>query len=160
MKKATDFPLKDEPLPMSMLFHWSATRPDAPKAANEFELNHLQIVERLVLFCMDSYDSESRRIFQDFSRSIRFAFLCTAQISKFQRKTVQIFAGMKMKFHFSFLLFQSLTPLCWNIEVLAVQKHVNLVDLVKSFPTNIWSQISASIQPGTDRSKLIEKREE
>ena len=40
--------------------------------------------ERLVLGCIDSYDSESRRIFQDFSRSTRFTFLCTAQTSKFQ----------------------------------------------------------------------------
>ena len=31
-----------------------------------------------------------------------------------------------------------LTKLCWNIEVWAVQKHVNLVNLVKSFPTNIY----------------------
>ena len=30
------------------------------------ELNHLQIFERLVLGCMDSYDSESRRIFSIF----------------------------------------------------------------------------------------------
>ena len=38
--------------------------------------------ERLVLFCMDSYDSESRRIFQHFSRSSkRFALLCTAPSS-------------------------------------------------------------------------------
>ena len=40
--------------------------------------------ERLVLGCMDSYDSEKRRIFQgSFSKSTRFAFFCTAQTSKF-----------------------------------------------------------------------------
>ena len=33
---------------------------------------------------------------------------------------------------------KSLTKIFWNIEVWAVQKHVNLVDLVKSFPTNIY----------------------
>ena len=33
---------------------------------------------RLVLGCMGTYDSESRRIFSHFSRSTRFAFLCTA----------------------------------------------------------------------------------
>ena len=54
---------------------------------------------RLVLFCMDSYDSESRRIFSHFSRSTRFTILCTAQISKFQQKIVQNFGGMN-KFHF------------------------------------------------------------
>ena len=40
----------------------------------------------LVLGCMGTYDSESRRIFSHFSRSTRFAFLCTAQISNFQQK--------------------------------------------------------------------------
>ena len=52
--------------------------------------------------------------------------------------------------------------LFWNIEVWAVQKHVNLVDLVKSFPTNIqylllfsiYLQKSASIQPRTSLSML------
>ena len=33
------------------------------------------------------------------------------------------------------------TKICWNIEVWAVQKHVNLADLVKSFPTSIYLQI-------------------
>ena len=45
-----------------------------------------QYFERLVLVCIDSYDSEKRHILQHFSRSIRFAFLCTAQISNFQQK--------------------------------------------------------------------------
>ena len=36
------------------------------------------------------------------------------------------------------------------VEVLAVQKYVNLVDLVKSF----YLQKSASIQPGTSLSKF------
>ena len=60
--------------------------------------------ERLVLSCMDSYDSGSRRIFSDFSRSTRSSYFVTAQISKFQRETVQIFDRMKMKFHFSLLI--------------------------------------------------------
>ena len=54
---------------------------------------------RLVLFCTDSYDSESRRIFSHFSRSTRITILCTAQISKFQQKIVQNFGGMN-NFHF------------------------------------------------------------
>ena len=33
---------------------------------------------------------------------------------------------------------KSLTKIFWNIEVRAVQKHVNLVDLVKSFQTSIY----------------------
>ena len=41
-----------------------------------------QDFRRLVLGCMDSYDSESRRIFQHFSRSTRCAFFCTAPNSE------------------------------------------------------------------------------
>ena len=43
-----------------------------------------------------------------------------------------------------------------------MQKHVNLVDLVKSFPTNIYSQNLASIQKRTSPVKfahLAEKSE-
>ena len=66
--------------------------------------DHLQIFERLVPVCMDSYDSERRRIFQDFyhfSRSTRFIFLCTAQTSKFQEKTRPKFCRNET-FSFSF----------------------------------------------------------
>ena len=44
-----------------------------------------------------------------------------------------------------------------------MQKHVNLLDLVKSFPTNIFLQNFASIQPRTSPIKfahLAEKSEE
>ena len=51
----------------------------------------------LVLGCMDSYDSNQILILQHFSRSTRFAFLCTAQISKFQEKS-SIVGGMKWNF--------------------------------------------------------------
>ena len=51
-----------------------------------------------VLGCIDSYDSENRRIFQLFSRSTRFPFLCTAQISKFQQNAVQLFAKLKNEY--------------------------------------------------------------
>ena len=61
--------------------------------------------EGLVLGCMDSYDSNQILILQHFSRSTRFSYFCTAQISKFQQKIVKIFGGMK-KFHFiSFAFF-------------------------------------------------------
>ena len=49
---------------------------------------------------------------------------------------------------------KSLTKNFWNIEVWAVQKHVNLVDLVKSFPTNIYLQNLASIQKRTSLVKF------
>ena len=35
-----------------------------------------------------------------------------------------------------------------------MQKHVNLVDLVKSFPTNVYLQILASIQKRTSAVKF------
>ena len=47
-----------------------------------------------------------------------------------------------------------LTIFGWNFEIWAVQKYVNLVDLVKSFPTSIYLQKSASIQPRTSLSKF------
>ena len=49
---------------------------------------------------------------------------------------------------------KKLTKNFWNIEVWAVQKHVNLVDLVKSFPTNILLQNLASIQKRTSPVKF------
>ena len=52
---------------------------------------------RLVLCCIDSYDSESRRIFQHFSRSTRLAYLCTAQTSKFHKKISHNFAKLKIE---------------------------------------------------------------
>ena len=57
---------------------------------------------------------------------------------------------------------KQLTKNFWNIEVWAVQKHVNLVDLVKSFPTNIFLRNLASIQERTSPLKfahLAEKSE-
>ena len=48
-------------------------------------------LERLVLRCIDSYDSESRLILKHFSRTTRSTILCTAQISKIQGKVVRFF---------------------------------------------------------------------
>ena len=61
-----------------------------------------QNFERLVLVCIDSYDSEKRRILQHFSRSTRFAFLCTAQISNFQQKLREFFLHFFENFHENF----------------------------------------------------------
>ena len=44
------------------------------------ELNNSPKSQTLVLFCMDSYDSESRLILQHFSRSTKSAFLCTVGV--------------------------------------------------------------------------------
>ena len=61
-----------------------------------------------------------------------------------------------------FIREKMLTIFGWNFEIWAVQKHVYLVDLVKSFPTNIFLQNLASIQPRTSPIKfahLAEKSE-
>ena len=52
--------------------------------------------------------------------------------------------------------------ICRIMKVCAVRKHVNLVDLVKTFPTNILLQNLASIQKRTSPMKfahLAEKSE-
>ena len=53
---------------------------------------------------------------------------------------------------------KSLTKMFWNIEVWAVQKHVNLVDLVKSFPTKIFLQNLASIQQRTIKFDHLDEK--
>ena len=47
---------------------------------------------------MDSYDSETGLIFQRFSRSTRFTYLRTAQISKIQLKIVKLFAKLNIEY--------------------------------------------------------------
>ena len=47
---------------------------------------------------MDSYDSETGLIFQRFSRSTRFTYLRTAQISKIQLKIINIFARLNIEY--------------------------------------------------------------
>ena len=66
------------------------------------ELNHPPNFEGLVLGCMDSYDSDQRLILKGIERSTRLAFLCTAQTSKFQQKSVKLFARMTNEFCFRF----------------------------------------------------------
>ena len=56
--------------------------------------------ERLVLGCMDSYDSEKRCILQHFSKSTRFASFCTFLISEILQicvKILLIFAEISQK---------------------------------------------------------------
>ena len=89
--------------------------------------------------------------------------------AKFRQNFIKIWAKFKQKnpkiTKFCKILLKnakSLTKIFWNIEVWAVQKHVNLVDLVKSFPTNIFLQNLASIQKRTSPVKfahLAEKSE-
>ena len=91
--------------------------------------------ERLVLGCIDSSDSDQILIFSGFSRSTRFAYFCTAQIAKFQQKTVQIFAGMKMKFHLFILAF------LWNLRIFGGE---NLMKFCRNFTEMFrkWQTVS------------------
>ena len=45
-----------------------------------------------------------------------------------------------------------------NFEKLAREKNVEIVDLVKGFPTHIWLQKSASIQPENGPVKVCERK--
>ena len=74
-----------------------------------------QNFERLVLVCIDSYDSEKGRILQHFSRSTRFAFLCTAQISNFQQKNFVIFFAFFRKISRKFSKFCHFSAKFWWI---------------------------------------------
>ena len=69
--------------------------------SNKIYFNFLLLLLRnwTVLFCIDSYDNESGRILQHFSRSTRFAFLCTAQISNFQQKLREFFGMLFEKLY-------------------------------------------------------------
>ena len=72
--------------------------------------------EGLVLGCIDSYDSEKRRIFQDFSSSTWFLCLRTANTSKFQENNVKRFGRNEMKFHIVPILvdeFGHFSAKCW-----------------------------------------------
>ena len=58
----------------------------------------------------------------------------------------QLFGNIQWNFETKIvkIMRKCLTTLGWNFECWAVQKRVICVDLVKSFPTRIWSQKSGS----------------
>ena len=70
------------------LVSWKESNKDRIELMNKSP----QYFERLVLVCIDSYDSEKRRILEHCPRSTRFAFLCTAPISNFQQKCIYFLA--------------------------------------------------------------------
>ena len=63
--------------------------------------------------------------------------------TKNEKPEIQLFIREKM-----------LTIVVWNFEIWAVQKYVNLVDLGESFPTHIYLQNMASIQPRTSPCEI------
>ena len=120
--------------------------------------------ERLVLGCIDSYDSESRRIFQDFSRSTRFTFLCTAQTSTFQEKTRPKFCRNEtFSFSFSFSLHQksmNFVIFLLNFDEILAQKkksefHEKFQEITKVL--NILRNSARKIRKMREISKICEK---
>ena len=94
---------------------------------------------------LKSRNFENLQRFSAFSRTSEQISLNSA--TNFENANVLAFITLRTP--------KTLTKLCWNIEVWAVQKHANLVDLVKSFPPNIYLQNLASIQPRTSLSKFV-----
>ena len=92
--------------------------------------------------------------FSGICREIRAKFHKNSQKKiKMQKLTQTMKKFRKSETHFSFAK-KMLTIFGWNFEIWAVQKYVNLVDLGESFPTSIYLQKSASIQPRTSPSKF------
>ena len=81
---------------------------------------------------MDSYDSESRRIFQHFSRSTRSAYLCTAPISKIQLKFVKLFAKLNIEYSISCIFSLNFAILKPNFYKILSEFRQNFQKMVKS----------------------------
>ena len=83
---------------------------DGPAAYDGIDsIRHLTNFGRSVLGCIEAYDSETRRIFQHFSKSTRCAFLCTTRNSIFCKKNrlfflqILLFIAVKPDFMTNFL---------------------------------------------------------
>ena len=109
---------------------------------------------RLVLGCIDADFLQPNTKFAAFifSISTKCTFLSNVPNLK-HHKNSNNFANIAW-FRIDSLLSRLRRLFCWNFEIWAVQKYVNLVDLVKSFPTSIYLKKSASIQPRTSLSKF------
>ena len=83
---------------------------------------------------------------KDFKDGFRYVEAFSGNSVKFRQNLVRKFGEVKIaRFWRCYLKIcekmpKLVTKKSWNIEVWAVQKHVNLVDLIKSFPTNIFLQ--------------------
>ena len=98
----------------------------------------------LVLRCMDSYDSDQIVILQHFSRSTRFSYFCTAQISKFQQKKTSKFLP-EWKWNFFFLrVFR------WNLRFfcdMLVKFCRNFTEMFRKWQnvSRFWEKVSEKI---------------
>ena len=108
---------------------------------------------------MDSYDSESGRIFQHFSRSTRFTFLCTAQTSKFQEKTRPKFCRNEtFSFSFSFSFQQksmNFVIFLLNFDEILSEFHEKFQEITKVL--NILRNSARKIRKMLEISGICEK---
>ena len=89
-------------------------------------IRHLTNFGRSVLGCIEAYDSETRRIFQHFSKSTRCAFLCTTRNSIFCKKNglffqqILLFIAVKPDFMTNFLtnFLTNLDEILTNFDVI------------------------------------------
>ena len=79
-------------------------------------------------------------------------------LSRARRTTIMRFLLLSWFFHAVFCFFVGIFwvvfPGFFPLGIPKVQRNVNLIDLVKRFPTSIYLQTSASIQPRTSLSKF------
>ena len=116
-------------------------RRGAAKETNEKWMKSPAKFERLVLGCMDSYDSNQIVILQDFSRSTRFAILCTAQISKFHQKFVKLFSNFCLNFcKIAITLFHRILHRFWR-KFIGIS--LNTLENVENFSNfrNFWKKL-------------------
>ena len=106
---------------------------------------------RLVLGCIKTKFCKKICVWQHFSRSTRFAYFCTAAISKFSQKI-----GLKNQ-HFLWKFSQNFANVAKFAKFAKFQKIQldNLVDFEKCCRTHIYLQKSVPIQPKT--SEILPK---
>ena len=96
-------------------------------------IRHLTNFRRSVLGRIDaSSDSESRRIFQHFSRSTRSVYLCTAPTLKNQLQFVNLFAKLNIEYSISCIF-------SWNFAILKPNFRKNLSEFRQIFQKMVKS---------------------
>ena len=109
---------------ISILSLLPGTRPIIPFLCPRY---FCETLEGSFFGCMDSYDSDQRLILQGFSISTRLAFLCTAQISKFQFKIHPFFFAIFSNFFEIFTDVQRILPFFNSILMKFDRNFTNMV---------------------------------
>ena len=88
---------------------------------------------------MDSYDSESGRIFQHFSRSTRSTYLRTAPTSKIQLKFVKLFAKLNIEYSIFCIFSLNFAILKPKFDEIPPQKRKISPEFRQNFQKNLKS---------------------